>query len=330
MGEKKEMHSHEKLEYTDITFYRKTDHKSLSIRLYSHYTCILGDSGIGKSCFFDTIADNAVTQEIEVHSQYPLVPTTAATLETVLEVEERRIIMIDEANVFSQQGHMMNKINRSKHLFLCIGRSSNCNGDYPLQGIYELSFDGTDWFHIQNVFDLNATNVLQKDMAILTESKENRSEHELLGRYFHNIQSARGRNNIQSKLLMAEDVVVFADLGNIGRAYRLLKKRVKDRPGICFYDYQSFEQLLYDAPVLEQFHTKQNDTVFDAATIEAFYESVLEKETAGCEQFAYRHGKPLAPEYVTALPEKLFQSDIGAGILKALQSSLDARNETEK
>lgn len=56
----------------------------------------------GKTCFFETIADNAVTQEIEVQSEYPIVPTTAATLETVLEVEDRRIIMIDEANVFSQ------------------------------------------------------------------------------------------------------------------------------------------------------------------------------------------------------------------------------------
>ena len=72
-----------------------------------------------------------------MQSEYPIVPTTA-TLETVLEVEDRRIIMIDEANVFSQQGEMMNKINQSKHLFLCIGRSNNCNGDYPLQGIYEL------------------------------------------------------------------------------------------------------------------------------------------------------------------------------------------------
>ena len=303
------MHSHEKLEYTDLSFYRKADHKSLTIRLYSHFTCILGDSGIGKTCFFETIADNAVTQEIEVQSEYPIVPTTA-TLETVLEVEDRRIIMIDEANVFSQQGEMMNKINQSKHLFLCIGRSNNCNGDYPLQGIYELFFDGNDWFQIQQAFDLNATNQFRKDMKMITESAEKRSEHELLSQYFQNVQSARGRNRIASILLKETEAVVFADLGNIGRAYRLLKKRVHDHPGICFYDYQSFEQLLYDAPLLEKFHTAKTNSVFDVTTIEAFYEFVLEKETSACKEFAYRHGKALPSGYLNADPKKLFQNDI--------------------
>ena len=221
---------------------------------------------------------------------------------------------------------MMHKINRSKHLFLCIGRSSNCNGDYPLQGIYELFFDENDWFRIQHVFDLNVTNVFQKNMAILTEAAENRSEHELLGKYFQNVQSARGRNNIQSKLLNKTERIVFADLGNIGRAYQLLKKRVMDHPAIYFYDYQSFEQLLYHAPVLEKLHTIQNGSVFDAVTVEAFYESILEKETANSEELAYKHGKPLATGYLTALPEKLFQSEIGSGILKALQCDIDPKN----
>ncbi len=45
------MHSHEKLEYTDLSFYRKADHKSLTIRLYSHFTCILEDSGMEKHVF---------------------------------------------------------------------------------------------------------------------------------------------------------------------------------------------------------------------------------------------------------------------------------------
>ena len=322
------MHSHEKLEHTDIIFYRKADQKSLTIRLYSHYTCILGDSGIGKTCFFDTIADNAVTQEIEVRSEYPVVPTTAATLETVMDVDERRIIMIDEANVFSQQGNMMNKINCSKHLFLCIGRSGNCKGDYPLQGIYELFLDGNDWFHIRQAFDLNATNRFRKDMVMITESAENRSEHELLSQYFQNVRSACGRNNIPSRLRTETEAVVFADLGKIGRAYRLLKKRVDDHPGICFYDYQSFEQLLYDAPLLEKLHKTGNDSVFDAATIEAFYESVMEKETAGCKGLEYKHGKPLASGYLNAAPEKLFQSDIGYGILKALKDGHVVKEES--
>lgn len=312
------MHSHQKLEYTDLSFYRKKDHKSLTIRLYSHFTCILGDSGIGKTCFFDTIADNAVTQEIEVQSEYPVVPTTAATLETVLEVEDRRIIMIDEANVFSQQGEMMNKINQSKHLFLCIGRSNNCNGDYPLQGIYELFFDGNDWFQIRQAFDLNATNKFRKNMVMITESAENRSEHQLLSQYFQNVQSAHGRNRIPSMLLKETEAVVFADLGNIGRAYRILKKRVHNHPGICFYDYQSFEQLLYDVPLLEKFHISENGSVFDASTIEAYYELILEKETSGCKELAYQHGKHLPSGYLHASPQKLFQSDVGFGILKAL------------
>ena len=54
-------------------------------------------------------------------------------------------------------------------------------------------------------------------------------------------------------------------------------------------------------------------------TIEKFYEFLLEKETAANPTLEYRHGKALADGYLTAEPEKLFQSDIGRGILNAIQ-----------
>lgn len=319
------LHSHEKLGYTDIVFTRKEDNARLSIRLYSHYTCILGDSGIGKTCFFDTIADNAITQEIDVQSEYPLVPATAATLDAVLDVPDRRIILIDESNVFSQQGAMMSKINTSKHLFLCIGRSNNCNGDYPLQGIYEIAFDGGGWFKISSAFDLNAGDRIPANPVIITEASKGRSENELLRKYFPNVISAAGRNNIQAKLLHEDEAVVFADLGNIGRAYRLLKKRVMDNPKIVFYDYQSFEQLLYEAPILKNLRGMSNYFVFDAVNIERFYEMVLEQVTANDLCLRYQHGKSLADGYLAADPDELFQSDIGRGILRAVQSMEKSR-----
>lgn len=147
------------------------------------YTCIMGDSGTGKTCFFDTVAENAITQDIEIKSEYPFVPVTAAALESVLDLQDRHIIFIDEANVFSRQGMLMRKLNRSHHLFLCIGRGFSCNGDYPLQGIYKLSFD-SDWFKIENVCQLNVTERLLPDACIITEAAENHSENELLKRFF--------------------------------------------------------------------------------------------------------------------------------------------------
>ena len=320
------MNSHKNMEYTDIAFRRKIDNKCLTVRLYSHFTCILGDSGIGKTCFFDTIADNAITQEIEIKSEFPVVPTTAATLEAVLEVPERRVIFIDEANVFSQQGKMMSKINHSQHLFLCIGRSNVCNGDYPIQGIYNLALDQDGWFQISHVPDLNITATLKKDSRIITESASGRSESELLECFFENVVAANGRNNIQSILLHLASATVFADLGNIGRAYHLLYKRVKDHPNIVFYDYQCFEQLLYESPLIKQYHQEMEISVFDKMSIEKFYEYLLTKMTINLNGFVYKHGKPLDRGYLSASGENLFDSAVGQGILQAITDKTAKRD----
>ncbi|MDE7311867.1 MAG: hypothetical protein K2N87_09695 [Eubacterium sp.] len=311
------MHSHEELEYTKICFIRKSDKKELSITLYSHYSCIMGDSGIGKTCFFETIAENEVTNEIEVQSDYPIITATVGNLNGILDIPQRRIVFIDESNVFGQQQELMEKINASQHLFVCIGRAFTCNGDYPLQGIYTVHIDG-DWFSIKRAEELNVTRQFSRRQTIITESSPNRSEHEVLKPYFEHFICAGGRNRIQAKLLRVKSGIVFADLGNIGRAYHMLLKRIRNNADIYFYDYQSFEQLLYDSPLLEQCRLAGTKSNFDEITVERYYSALLEECTSCCKELKYVHGKPLACGYSCASAKELFESKTGQGILDAV------------
>lgn len=311
------MQSHEELEHTEICFRRKSDGKELSMTLYSHYSCIMGDSGIGKTCFFETIAENEVTNEIEIQSDYPIITATVGNLNGILDIPERRIVLIDESNVFGQQQRLMEKLNQSQHLFVCIGRAFTCNGDYPLQGIYTVHIQG-DWFSISKAEELNVTQQFSRRQTIITESALNHSEHGLLRRYFDHFICAGGRNRIQAKLLHIKSGIVFADLGNIGRAYCMLLKRIRKNRDLAFYDYQSFEQLLYDAPLLYGCKTAETKSIFDEMTVERYYSALLEECTRHSAELRYIHGGQLAPAYVQASAQELFDSKTGAGILKAI------------
>lgn len=47
------MQSHKKLDAATIRFRRRSDGQELQLTLYSPNACVLGDSGIGKTCFFE-------------------------------------------------------------------------------------------------------------------------------------------------------------------------------------------------------------------------------------------------------------------------------------
>lgn len=301
------MQSHLGMPYHTIKITHRESGKEMLIKLYSHYTCITGESGIGKTFFFEMLRENSVFNIYEIESDFPITYVDDDNiLETVLEVPQRRIIFIDETIAFSRQGSLMRKLNSSQHLILCIGRGLTCKGDYPLQGIYRLEMDKDyeDWFTIHPVFDLNAS--FQINDRIVTEAGDGKSEHYIISRT-HAAIPACGRNNVSKCLLNTETTTCFIDLGNIGRAYSLLAKRIEGQNHNVF-DYQSFEQLVYESDLV---HGSRDVDSFAYTTIEMMYEKLLERENIG-----YKHSKPLCDNIKAACENgKIYTGVLG----KALQ-----------
>lgn len=300
------------MEHFDINFVR-SDGKSVNVRLFSHYTCICGKfSGEGKSEFVSLLEDGISTGDISVVSKLPFAIATPGSLEALLNIPDRSIIMIDEAEML--HSGFLSKINQSKHLFITITRAFPLKLDYPLQGIYKLSRDN-DWFVIENDSVLNVSDDCTGCKMVITESHKGRSEHELISCYLNNVQAAGGRDRIE-KLLRntTEDILVLADLGNIGRAYAILAKRCKDNPGIKFYNYQSFEELLCVSRLVRNLQTTTLKYVFDYITIEKYYEEVLEELTAGS-SLEYKHGKRLPEAFLDKGNfDLVFKNDTGKGL----------------
>lgn len=89
--------------------------------------------------------------------------------------------------------------------------------------------------------------------------------------------------------------------------------------GISFYDYQSFEQLLNESPLIKSLNSCSTWSVFDYTTIEQYFNFVLQAETKNVENLEYRHGRSLAAGYLVANPSQLFDSGVGHVLLEALQ-----------
>ena len=70
-----------------------------------------------------------------------------------------------------------------------------------------------------------------------------------------------------------------------------------DNPGIKFYNYQSFEELLCVSQLVKNLQTTTLKYVFDYITIEKYYEEVLEELTAGS-SLGYKHGKSLLKAFL--------------------------------
>lgn len=70
---------------------------------------------------------------------------------------------------------------------------------------------------------------------VITESHKGRSEHELISCYLNNVQAAGGRDRIE-KLLRntTENILVLADLGNIGRHMPFLLKDARITQALNF------------------------------------------------------------------------------------------------
>ena len=300
-----------------VIFRRVSTGEELRIDLYSHYTCICGkDSGEGKTEFLESMGDGLRDGEIEYQADFNLVIADENTFETLLNIEERTIIMIDEMNVLRLKD--VSKVNNSRHLIIAISRAFPLRIDYPLCGIYELHRTEKEWFSITASQPLPLYRRGEID-RVMTEAAGGKSENALLSVYFERVEDAGGRDRIQRKLLNTEGkILVFADLGCIGKAYKLLLKRCQQNPNIRFYDYQAFEELLCKAPVIQALNSSVNYDPFDYSTLERYYGQLLQGMTEGT-PFAYFHKGGLAAAYLDPANKLgIFNSEIGYPLLNLI------------
>lgn len=125
---------------------------NIEIKLYSHYTCICGDSGEGKTHFVSTVEDGINSEELRVYvkdakgirDDISFVVANAATIGTVLKVDALQVILIDEITMLNEG--ILKSLDSCKHYILAVTRSdrikSKCDkGIYNLVRGKDLSFE---------------------------------------------------------------------------------------------------------------------------------------------------------------------------------------------
>ena len=285
------------------------------IDIISKYTCFVGkDSGEGKTELLSLIEDSIQDNSLRIQSSVPVSVATPATIEALLELPTRHIFIIDEFSVLRDE--ILNKIQASNHLFICIARSLPLHLSYSYYGIYHVSRTDT-FFRVTPANDMKIVSCIPEDIdCVVTEATENKSEHALLANYgVANLKAAGGRDRIHNALDPNKTQLVFADLANIGKAYSLLRKDCK-RGNVCFYNYNCFEELLNEAPILQQFaNPKVDPFLFDS--LERYNSYMLTVRTKGT-VFQYLHGKTLAKAYLNCKKEEILDSSVGKGLLNYL------------
>lgn len=310
-----------------VEFKDERSGQSFDIIINSHYTCIFGkDSGEGKTEYFNEILTGLSEGTVKVISEYPFYCIDIqgmSSLEPILNNPERSIYLLDEASVL--KGSHIVQMNKSKHLFVLITRTVPLRGNYPLDGIYFLT-RCNGWFksspaELPMADDVHGT-------LLVTESCSERSEHELLSVYYDNVTAAGGRDRIERKLRnTSEKITVFADLGNIGAAYFLLRKRCEQNKQISFYPYKAFEQLLCDSPLVKNLGRTFSESVFDFLSEEQYYEAMLQYMTEGT-PVKYKHGVSLPKVFLDCRNyEKIFNSEIGQLLYNDIKMQKDSDDE---
>lgn len=289
------------------------DHE-FGIEIVSKYTCFIGkDSGEGKTELLSLIEDSIQDNSLKIQSPVPVSVATPATIEALLELSTRHIFIIDEFSVLRKE--ILSKIKDSNHLFICITRSLPLHLSYSYYGTYHVTRSNS-FFHVEPANDLTVVSTVPDDIDyVVTEATTGRSEHELLDNYgVSNLKAAGGRDKIHKMITASSNSkqLILADLANIGKAYSLLRKDCKNK-GVYFYDYDCFEELLNNAPVLQQFNKPKVDpSSYDS--LEKYNSYILTERTKGT-QFSYKHGKPL-PEALLRYPkEDVLNSTVGIGLL---------------
>lgn len=302
-----------------VEFISNINGSKVSINVYSHYTCLYGEySGEGKTYLLDYIREGRNTGEIEVvvPKGYGFAIADEGSIDLALSNPNPFVIMIDEASAL--QENVIKKLNKSKHIIICVARSMPLKMDYPMQGMYRVSFS-EESFDIQLMEGLPVAVDGGRYDEIVVESSKGRSEHQLLSVYLPNVVASGGRDNIQKHIRDASKrYLVFADLANIGRSYQLLMKRSR-QGNVKFYNYSCFEELLYESNLVKSIGVVVDADIFGFTTIEKYYEYLLEKKTKGT-NIEYVHGKPLKEGYVNKKNFlKVFSSRVSKGIRKYIE-----------
>lgn len=282
-----------------------------SITLYSHYTCVIGKySGEGKSEFLAEIAEGIQVGDVEIESELPVSIADATSLPGILTNPNRQVVIIDELAML--RNNLIRQINESIHLFVGITRGNPVRLEYPLKGIYSVNRT-LNWFNIISLSNTLPLITECRDCQVIMEGKPGRSEHELLAKYFKNCIAVSGRNNLEHYLRDKDiEIHVYADLGAIGNAFSLLRKRCKNNPNIKFYDYQAFEQLLVESPLLSEDNLSFDN--FNFMSFEKYYEFLLERILSN-KGIAFKHGESLPDLIKNASVEELFDSNVGKPLL---------------
>lgn len=302
--------------------------KHAVINIYSKFTMVSGDSGNGKSEFIYTCEQEIGEGNCHI--------TCSASYDVYLvsqddtnynfdKIKERCIFVVDEISM--RKTLNIKKMRTSNHLFICITRVSTICGNNPLKGSYTLGRKD-DWFEFtQNTLPLYADG--DAIDVIVTESAEDRSEHELLSVYTDKLVAARGRDNVQDKLLQVSGkVLVLMDLGNIDNSYDLLAKRCKENKEICVYDYLAFEELLLKSPLVSKLPEIDAPSRFDVKSLERYFEDLLSERTKNTD-LAYTHGAPLPYPYLNKDNfTQIFDSDVGRALMHLLQQITLSNNSS--
>ncbi len=298
-----------------LRFEHRDRAKTIELELLSKFTCINGrNSGEGKSEFLVELEQGIQLGEITCNLGDYFAIADAGSINALLQLPQRTVIMMDET--ITLQTDILMKMQKSRHVFVCITRAMSLHFDYHLKGIYKVRRT-KDWFLIDRAQTLPLLNYeLDGGETVVTESREARSEHQMLSEIgFAHMIAAGGRDEIEKKLRNTkEHILVFADLCAIGRAYRLLLKRCEENQNIRFYNYDSFEQLLCSSSLFRESAGKSKWNSFFFLTLERYYEKVLSEITSHTE-YKYVHGKPLSKAFSEHWAE-LLDSEYGKYLKK--------------
>ena len=293
-----------------ITFKHNESGEEFTIEISSHYTCISNDSGSGKTCFIDMLSRSLTTNEISVVCELPVHVATLADIDAFLNYDARCVIIIDESTVLNSKYALLPKLNRSKHLIICVSRAQPGCCAYAYQSLFSLRFTDAGFFEIERLCPFDITDIVKGDL--LCESAPDRSEHAYFGKDLGAIPVS-GKNNFIKYIQPNKEYTIFTDLGGIGSTYQLFDSEDVNR--IRFYNYQAFEQLFVDSPILRNDEDVSN---FDFVTTEQYYEYLALHN----KEVSVRHGKPLPNELLSLDRDKILDSSVGWGIRDALRQKI--------
>lgn len=269
-------------EYIQVDF--KYKGQIASLKLYSKYTRISGDSGNKKSKFVNKALEYVNHEDPDfsytVSNGFDVTFVSVNTpLKDFISLTNRVFVLDDYA---LRNSKIADTLLNTDNLFILVCRSTSILGCVPLIGCYTLQTCG-NWYSF-NAVQLPMYNEGVHVDKIIAESAKDRSEHALLSVYKDDIIPSKGQGNVPKRLRHTKGTkLVLLDLGNIGDILPALQDYVSKNNDVYFYDYQAFEELLYKSPLLQHLIRETSYSAFTDVSLEKYYEHVLAECTLGTE-----------------------------------------------